>query len=1045
MNFNKFISLSLAFILFLPSCVSAQIADQISVKYEINNIEKTMLVKGRDVSAYSFKADIQLANPESFVKLIDSNTKKEYRGEYLKDGLILRIYLSDKSSYDDYGLILDRGNAVMRDFSECSGGDYVSDEDFAIYSREDKGGKVSISTSDSNKYIHLYKPYRGETSDGNVLIQSNTAYDLTSGSVLAFSIKKGEYTDGYVGMSLRNGSRVFNIASLNAVGITLGSSNPVFISDTSNNWHHILVKIDNEKLNIYLDGEIKHTQECDLSLYPFDGGYFRVQNNSGNTSDGANSSYFDNFFVGGDFSLSNGVFISRPTASKKYSNTPTLFVESGKYSIKSFCINYTDAVKSMYLISAHYSEDGLLKSLDKARFSLDKKFAGIISTEVDFNEFLKTDYIKIFLMDIDHNLTPYAYADVMRTDNNTPHTAFELINLYNKYGRERYPKLSINQDYINKAKEQIKTDSAALSYHNKIISEADKIVENLTFDIKNENSDYYIGYKMITGDRLLTISERVLDFAKTLSYAYIMTENDSYINSLWSIYETAGYYGFNDWHPSHFLDTAVMAKAFAIGLDWLHDYWSDKQISYIKESIGKYALNECIDSNGNVKNHFWRNNDTNWNAICAGGILQSAIMLLDDESYADIALKLTIAMSGDIKNSLVRFAPDGAWAEGTGYWQGTAGSIAEIIESLKNTFGTDFGYSLMSGLNNTALFAIYSLGPNGSNNFHDAQTAFRGSYAMMYFGQIYENPVIAKARLDIIEKYNLIPDVLDMLYYNSDFDLCDVSSLENSGYFADTELVSMRSDWTDTAAFLSTHAGKNNEGHAHFDSGTFVFDIDGVRWVHDLGGEDYTVTDYFGTLRDTYYRVRTEGHNCVVINPSSKGGGQEKDNETAIIKKSFTGNTPYAIADLTDAYREDVTSYRRGYVLLENNGFGIKDEITLKKDNSIIYWFLHTKADVVIDGTAAVFNQDGKTMVLNFDISGADILSYAVCDAKTLSETDPGFDVENYPSNAESDTNNGYKKIMLKLGAVDENITINAGFTKNDNQNFDISKPLSQW
>ena len=47
---------------------------------------------------------------------------------------------------------------------------------------------------------------------------------------------------------------------------------------------------------------------------------------------------------------------------------------------------------------------------------------------------------------------------------------------------------------------------------------------------------------------------------------------------------------------------------------------------------------------------------------------------------------------------------------------------------------------------------------------------------------------------------------------------------------------------------------------------------DGVRWACELGPDDYNLPAYFGRSRWEYYRLRTEGHNAIVINPGAEGG-----------------------------------------------------------------------------------------------------------------------------------------------------------------------------
>ena len=77
----------------------------------------------------------------------------------------------------------------------------------------------------------------------------------------------------------------------------------------------------------------------------------------------------------------------------------------------------------------------------------------------------------------------------------------------------------------------------------------------------------------------------------------------------------------------------------------------------------------------------------------------------------------------------------------------------------------------------------------------------------------------------------------------------------------------MRSAWDDpNAVSVDFKAGDNKANHSHLDLGSFIVDALGVRWACDLGADDYNMPGYFGGKRWTYYRLRAEGHNTLVIN-----------------------------------------------------------------------------------------------------------------------------------------------------------------------------------
>src|ERR1019366_3455224 len=67
--------------------------------------------------------------------------------------------------------------------------------------------------------------------------------------------------------------------------------------------------------------------------------------------------------------------------------------------------------------------------------------------------------------------------------------------------------------------------------------------------------------------------------------------------------------------------------------------------------------------------------------------------------------------------------------------------------------------------------------------------------------------------------------------------------------------------------------GEMGASHGDLDAGDFVLEALGQRWAYDLGSDDYALPGYFDTNlahttnRWSYYRMRAEGQNTIVINP----------------------------------------------------------------------------------------------------------------------------------------------------------------------------------
>jgi hypothetical protein len=157
--------------------------------------------------------------------------------------------------------------------------------------------------------------------------------------------------------------------------------------------------------------------------------------------------------------------------------------------------------------------------------------------------------------------------------------------------------------------------------------------------------------------------------------------------------------------------------------------------------------------------------------------------------------------------------------------------------------------------------------------------------------------------------------------------------------------------------FAGLKAGDNKANHSNLDLGSFVLDALGYRWATDLGADDYNLPGYFGKQRWTYYRLRAEGHNTLVLNP-----GTDPDQDPAaaskIVRFESKPERAFAIADLTPAYAKHAQRVWRGLAFLDRRQVLLQDEVQSDKPTDA-WWFLHTPAKVKLgaDRLSAILSQ----------------------------------------------------------------------------------------
>jgi hypothetical protein len=136
--------------------------------------------------------------------------------------------------------------------------------------------------------------------------------------------------------------------------------------------------------------------------------------------------------------------------------------------------------------------------------------------------------------------------------------------------------------------------------------------------------------------------------------------------------------------------------------------------------------------------------------------------------------------------------------------------------------------------------------------------------------------------------------------------------------------------------------------------GTFVLDARGYRWALDLGPDSYELPGYFdfSKQRWSYYRNRTEGHNTLTID----GENQDPAGKAPIVAFSSTPRRAFAVTDLSDPYKGQVTHASRGVALIDRRQVLVQDELQAPRPVEIV-WNFHTRAQIALRGDKATLTQ----------------------------------------------------------------------------------------
>lgn len=600
--------------------------------------------------------------------------------------------------------------------------------------------------------------------------------------------------------------------------------------------------------------------------------------------------------------------------------------------------------------------------------------------------------------------------------------AKDLVEIFNEQNKNQHPRVMMNKEMYDRVVYNYANDELVKSWGDQIIASADKYL-NAAMPT----------YSIPDGYRLLATSRDVYNRSKTLSMAYILTKDKKYSDNLYQVFQAAG--SFPDWNPQHFLDIGEMTCAFSIGYDWLYDVWTDEQKKFLEDTIYNYGLLVVEKAYYNqLGGHAWwtPNNTTNWNVVCNGGMSMGAVALFD--KYPELCSDLIQLQVRDVEAMMNSFYPAGAWFEGIGYWSYTLDYTVNMFSTLQACFGTDFNLTKAPGFDRTIYFSMAGDGPTAINNYHDAGEGHQNSSNYFWLSNQFDIPGVTNVRLFNMQELGWMPSPFDLIWYNTDIKGTDFE-LAKDTYLQEVEFVAMRNSWVDfDGAWLSFHAGQANVNHSHLDTGSFVVDLLGERWAFDLGGDDYNMDGYFGNNKHKYYRLRPEGHNLYVINPSEYEG-QDVNSfckvENGVVSKP---RGAFSIADLTPAYARDAKSARRGYMLADDRRSAlIRDEVTFKSKDNDFYWFSHIKSGTeaeIIDNNTVLLTRNGKQVKVLIDTDLPDY-ELSIMDAVPL-PTSPVMPAQN--------KNTGIKKIAIHSPKASGSVYVQVKFIPADDVN--ANKPL---
>ncbi len=483
----------------------------------------------------------------------------------------------------------------------------------------------------------------------------------------------------------------------------------------------------------------------------------------------------------------------------------------------------------------------------------------------------------------------------------------------------------------------------------------------------------------IIGPRLLDVSREALMRLYYLSYSYRTTKQEAYLDR--AKMEIRAVCAFESWNPSHFLDVAEMCLAVAIAYDWLYDALDEETKHIAQEAI----LAKAIAPATTPKAPWFYKASNNWNPVCNAGLVAGALAIYEeDPEKCQWIIEKALQT---VPKAMEVYAPHGNYPEGPAYWNYGTTFLMLLSASLESALGNDQALSQAKGFMESAEYMAFACSPSGKfYNYYDCREPHMPSPSLFWFASKLNRPELVFQEWELIKKggykpvsshypERLLPNAL---VFGKNLDLSNIRPPKKNSFIGEgkTPIALVRSSW-DTSKkqhFLGIKGGTASDSHGHMDQGSFVYDIDDVRWVMDFPLQDYHSIEKEGISlwdnqqegeRWTIFRMNNFNHSTLSINKQL----HNVEGKAWVTKKYTRGKKLGMGLNLRETLNlnQELKQAQRTVVLVKGNYVQVEDILESGSDSVHLYWNLvsPSEAQIINDHTIEL-KQKGKVMQVIF-------------------------------------------------------------------------------
>ena len=472
--------------------------------------------------------------------------------------------------------------------------------------------------------------------------------------------------------------------------------------------------------------------------------------------------------------------------------------------------------------------------------------------------------------------------------------------------------------------------------------------------------------RTMRGRRLLRVSREMLYRMNVLGMVYRMKKDKKILNRIDR--EVQAVCQFQDWNPSHFLDVAEMSLAVALAVDWVGEDLPKTTTQLAKRSLIEKGLQPSFANNGN---NSWVDRSNNWNQVCHGGLIGAALVIADEDP--ELAAKTISRALDNMHYALGEYGPDGVYPEGSTYWEYGTMYTVMTAAMFESAFGQDFGLAQYPAFQESATFRLLSKTPSDwYYNFADCgdRRNPNGDMTLAWFAAKTGNPNFYEK-----ERFLREPTKMGKLPRYAGAALVWMSQYEEGTAMESPKVwkggganpISIFYDQNDPNGFyLGAKGGRGTVNHGNMDAGSFIFELNGVRWVVDPGNQAYhdlekTGFNLWGRCQDcerwTLLTKNNFGHSTLTVNDEL-----HVVDGLATISEFEEGQQPKVSFELSPTFKGQLNRAQRSFQKLGPQSLLIEDQIETLESTQQITWQLMTRAEVELQKGGAVLHQNGKQL-----------------------------------------------------------------------------------